>query len=195
MRLSTMACAAGLFAALGSVSYADAVLTTDPTGFTNEVFLTCVIPTICSTPIVEISPFTDPSGNTATMVNMPGSFFVIGDGATATFMVAFAHPVVAAGFDISADLTSNQGPFQLSNGDSTASSFCGLQCFLGVTDTTPFTSFSIVVTVPFSNIFSPTEIEDFRYTPASIPEPASGALVAPLLIAGFAALSLKRRAK
>src|SRR5262249_15975685 len=134
MHLTTLGCAAGLFATLGSVSYADAVLTTDPTGFTNLSLL------------AGVSPFTDPSGNTATMVNLPGIPFEIGEGTTATFMVTFAHPVVKAGYDFLTGFPSNQGPFQLSNGDSTASSICDGLCFLGVTDTTPFTSFSIMVT-------------------------------------------------
>jgi hypothetical protein len=136
------------------------------------------------------------------MVDLPGNPFEMGPGDTVKFMVAFANPVLKAGFDIDAPIFSNQGPFQLSNGDSTASSSCNPStallddiCFLGVTDTTPFTSFSIVVTVPFHGVFSPTEILDFRYTPASIPEPAYGTLVAPLLIVGFAALRLKRLAK
>jgi hypothetical protein len=52
MHLATLAFAAGLFAALGSVSYAAAVLTTDPTGFANEVILTC---DTCSPQIAQIS--------------------------------------------------------------------------------------------------------------------------------------------
>jgi hypothetical protein len=187
MHLATLACAAGLFAALGSVSYAGAVLTTDPTGFTNEVSL-----------ISQFSPFTDPNGNTATMVNLPGAEFGVAPDSTATFMVEFAHPVVKAGFDIVTATTTNQGPFQLSNGDSTASSSCSFPpglCFLGVTDTTPFTSFSIVVTGGPGLVTSTNFILDFRYTPASVPEPAAGTLVAPLLIAGFAAWRLKKRAK
>jgi len=185
MHLATLACSSGLFATFGSVSYADAVLTTDPTGFTNEVDLR-----------FQVSPFTDPSDNTATMVNLPGSPFVIFANSSATFTVAFADPVVEAGFDIQANVESNQGPFQLSNGHSTVGdTSCVGPCFLGVTDNTPFTSFSIMVTTPLNSVLSASEILDFRYTPASVPEPASMTLVAPLLIAGFAALRLKKRAK
>lgn len=189
MHLSTLAFATGLFIASGTVVYGSAVLTSDPSSFTNDVDLTS-----------QVSPFTDANGNTATIVNAPGDTFAVGDGQSVTFTVTFAQPVVEAGFDMSIPDGTSQGPFQLSNGDSTGSSSCAAAppflCFVGVTDTTPFTSFSIVISVPAEPLPSLTEILDFRYTPASsAPEPVNGTLVAPLLIAGFAAWRLKRRAK
>src|SRR5215469_5856756 len=105
---STLACTAGLLVAAGS-AYGNAVLTTNPSGFTNEVNLF---------PFQNSSPFTDANGNTATLGSL-GSF-QLGGPSTPIFTVTFAHPVVAAGFDMEDVLGSTQGPFQLSNGDSTA---------------------------------------------------------------------------
>ena len=185
---STLACTAGLLVAVGS-AYGTAVLTTNPTGFTNKVNL---FP-------FHSSPFTDANGNTASLGGR--SVFQFAGDDPAIFTVTFKHPVVKAGFDLEDVLGSNQGPFQLSNGDSTATSSCPSQppftCFLGVTDNVPFTSFSILLTPGPPGLSSFNAITDFRYTPASVvtPEPASWALMAPGLIAGFAALRLKRRAK
>jgi len=191
MKLRTLVCIAGLFAACSSVSYGSAMLVTDSTGFTNVV--TLIVPGGA----FETSPFTDPAGNTASLLLGAGQPFVVGSD---TFTVTFAHPVARAGFDVLAPVGSTEGPFQLSNGDATAASSCPISspnftCFLGVIDTTAFTSFSITISTDL--VISPAEILDFRYTPVAttVPEPGTLAVIAPLMIAALAALRLKKRAK
>lgn len=183
MKPLTLARTAAVFAMLCGPSYATAVLVTDPTGFTNEVQL-----------FPNSSPFTDSAGNTAVSSNG----FFSGD---TTLTITFAHPVSAAGIDVADGVGFTLGPFTLSNGDSTGPSSCPaappFSCFFGVMDTTSFDSLSVTVTGNSNPLGSTDFINDFRYTPASLPtpEPAGLSLSIPLAIIGLAAWRLRKQAR
>ena len=85
MHIATLACTAGLLVVAAGNAYGTAVLTTNPTGFTNEVDL---FP-------LRNSPFTDASGNTATL---EGSSAFEMFNSSRTFTVGFAHPVAKSWF-------------------------------------------------------------------------------------------------
>ena len=161
-----------------SLSYGDAIPVSDSTGFTNVVDL-----------FGQTSPYTDPDGNTASVLS--GSFRIAFNSDSLT--VTFAQPVTRAGVTLGVPVAVAIGSFQLSNGDSTPASDCvrpsGFMCFVGVIDSTPFTSFTLDVASVPNQVFSAVDILDFRYTPASaaVPETGTATLLAPLLIAGLAA--------
>lgn len=137
---------------------------------------------VCSTVSQGASLVTSPTG----FVDV--SSVNLGLAASSFIQVSFPFPVSATGFDFNLSGGGTVSNFALSNGDavSPSSTMISGSGFVGVTDLQSFTVFS------FQYSGATGTLVDLRFTPAA-PEPATIALVAPLLLAGFAMVRWRKQ--
>ena len=168
-----------------SALVADAsVIITNPAGLTTKTFN---------------SSGSDGAGDTISI--SPGIFFnsisdgevvACSSGCTTTVTFTFASPLETFGFDLGDFGSASITAVTLSNADALTTSLphsLSENNFYGITSGSDFTSASVTFNVPDS-----FDIKDFRLGPAAgAPEPATLALVAPLLLAGLAGLRLRKR--
>jgi hypothetical protein len=155
--------------------------------------------TIITNPAGLVTKNFDSSGSDGSgdSISGPGIFFNVGNeelslptGGNVTF--TFASPLATFGFDQGGD-HGDITAVTLSNGDpiTTTLPFLVGDGFYGITSATNFTSATLTFSVPQGNSFV---ITDFRLgSAANAPEPATLALIAPLLLAGLAAVRLRKR--
>jgi len=158
------------------------VIITSPAGMTTKTFN---------------SSGSDGSGDTISgggFINSGGEVMAFSSSATVTFM--FASPLASFGFDMGDDgygATTDITGVTLSNSDALTTSLpyvVSTDTFYGISSATNFTSATVTFTTTDS-----ADIKDFRLGPAAgVPEPATLALVAPLLLLGLAGLRLRKRA-
>jgi hypothetical protein len=177
--------AATLLAASALVAKADTIIT-NPAGLTTKTFN---------------SSGSDGAGNTIALGIGSGFFLNFGGEVLllysnpASAIFTFASPLTTFGFD--ENILSGYAwitGVALSNGDTLTTSVpytLGASGFYGITSATSFNS----ATVTFDVSNGSMAIQDFRLSTApTAPEPATWALIAPLLLAGLGVLRLRRRA-
>jgi hypothetical protein len=159
------------------------VIITNPAGFTTQTFN---------------SSGSDGAGDTISQTG--GLFFnSAGDGEVVAFVsngsvtFTFASPLATFGFDMGQFGSASITAVTLSNGDALTTSLpfsVSAKSFYGITSGSNFTSATVNLSLPDS-----ADIKDFRLgSAAGAPEPATLALIAPVLLAGLAGLRLRKRA-
>ena len=158
------------------------VIITSPAGMTTESFN---------------SSGADTSGDTISgggFFNSGGEVMAFSSGATVTFN--FVSPLASFGFDMGGDgygATTDITAVTLSNSDGLTTTLpyvVATNSFYGISSATNFNRATVTFTTTDS-----ADIKDFRLGPAAgVPEPATLALVAPLLLLGLAGLRLFKRA-
>lgn len=160
MKLIKLACSIAIFAAFCSVQ--------------SRASIVVLLPAVQSN-------FTDVNGNVAS--TSAGTFGALDTGIVT---LTFATPVMDAGIDVSSSGQFATG-YHLTDGTLTHVGGCKGDCFIGLSDTTPFLKLSISIDPTGSFV-----VHDFSYTPATVPEPASWSLLA-IVIAAAASLKLLRK--
>ena len=133
-----------------------------------------------------------PSGAIFFNSGIDGEVVTCTSGCSPTVTFTFASPLATFGFDMGYFGPASITAVTLSNGDALTTSLpfsLSTNHFYGITSGSNFTSATVSFNIPDS-----ADIKDFRLGSAATPEPATLALVAPLILAGLAGLRLRKRA-